>query len=142
MTQNKKTNLNEYENIFHKHFIQFAIIGICGMVAFHFLRIYGWCETAALILLTTPGYIPSYLMRIRAEKNKKEAQAITHIGILSLILIIAGIILLITSSIEEEIAEIMKEKNAILSILWFTLKIFIIQILGVFSGIFPKPPHN
>ncbi|MCM1324509.1 MAG: hypothetical protein NC218_10330 [Acetobacter sp.] len=141
---NTKKEINtkvENENIFRKHFIQFAMVGLCGMLAFRLFYITGWYEAAILIIFATPCNIPSYLMRIRKNGNSEDEKAITHIGILALVLVAAAIILALAYPIEGKLLD-NTTKEYSFSFIWLTLKACAIQFLGIISGIFPKSPQN
>ncbi len=139
----KKENISNVmqDNIFRRHFFQFGLVGMGGIIAFALFYAIGWYDIATLSVLVTPSDIPSYLIRCRAEKNKAEKNAITHIGILGFVLWIVATFVLLYYPIEAFLNGA-DGKMQTSSFVWFTLKVLIIQITLILSGIFPRPPRD
>lgn len=129
------------ENIFRRHFFHYGTIGLCGFVGFFIFYKLGYYDLAMISAVIVPCDMPSYLMRVRSEKNREEAEAIIHIGILAFVLLIIGVSLFFIYPIEARLAQ-NAENGEGLSFAWLLFKVFVIQLVCIISGVFPRPPRN
>lgn len=135
-------NTTSEDNIFRRHFFRFGILGACGIVSFYIFYTLGWYDWAIIGLTTTPCCIPSYLLLIRKKTTREGNKAITHIGILALLLMAIAILIALKYPLNQQIKTALETSNEAYAPLWMFLKMFAIQFFGISSGIIPRSPRK